>query len=70
MVVIADISGGRPVLDNVKNKIGLVLESDDNDLDEEVRLSFPKDGSFMWEEAAMVKREVVFDNEYSDKCCW
>jgi hypothetical protein len=56
VVVIADISGGRPVLDN--------------DPDEEVRLSFLKDGSFIWEEAAMVKREVVFDNEYSDKGCW
>jgi hypothetical protein len=70
VVVIADILGGRPVLDNVKNNIGLVPESDDNDLDEEVRLSFPKDASFMWEEAAMVKREVIVDNEYSDKGCW
>jgi len=70
VVVVADISGGRPVLDNAKNEIGLVLESDDNDPGEEVRLSFPKDGSFMWEEAAMVKREVVFDNEYSDNGCW
>lgn len=70
MVVIADISGGRPVLNNVNNEIGLVPESDDNNPGEEVRLSFPKDGSFMWEEAAMVKREVVFDKEYSDKVCW
>ena len=70
MVVITDVSGDRPVLDNVKNEIGLMPEGDDSDPDEEVRLSFPKDEGFMWEETAVVKREVVVDNEYSDEGCW
>ena len=70
MVVIANIPGGRPVLDDVKNKIGLVPEGDDNDPDEEVRLSFPKDKDFMRVEAAMVRCELVVDDEYSDKGCW
>ena len=70
VVVIANIPGDRPVLDDVKNKIGLVPEGDDNDPDEEVRLSFPRDESFMWEDTEMVKHEVVVDNEYSGKGCW
>ena len=70
VVVIADILGGRLVLDDVKNKIGLVPEGDDSDPDEEVRLSFPKDENFMRVEAAMVRREVVVDDEHLDKGCW
>ena len=47
MVVIADISGGRPVLNDAKNEMSLVLEGNDNDSDEEVRPSFPKDENFV-----------------------
>ena len=67
MVVTADISRGRPVLSDVTD---LVPEGDDNGPDAEVRLSFPEDENFMWEETAIVERDVVVDDEYSDRGCW